>query len=1133
MNNIQNNSYYRENYKISFSDYIGPDFSKICFIFPGQGAAKPGMLKNEIKRWPNVLELIKIADSLCEEAKIPTVSQFIFNPETLNKELLPLIQNISHLTIQVGFFQSLINYNKIPSVLTAHSFGEYPMLCAAGVINFNDIFQIVLKREQCSPALDEIGTMIVATTSLENFNKLINSELKNFSIDSFYIANENSKNQIAISCNLKIADELVKTLKKNKIIAKKLPTVGRPYHGHLMEAAKNKFVAEVEKLQIKTYPSKYDFISSVDGNFYEQGHVFDQKAIIELLTLQLTKPCYFKKQIESAFEHKNVSFLELGETNIYLSFIDDTLVKNNFSSLNILDCLPYEKISENKTYSIDVENSLVFKSLSKYINKVTGFNFLEVSIFDKFQEDLRIDSIKKAEIIFKTLQESKVQIDESITLAQLQSVGDTVEFLEKIKSNPKLGSSKSVEVVPITNFEVKKSLAPLISLPVNLDNQKTPLNVSHFTDNFQLHFNSPNFSAKDKLIKVQLALPENYTEFNFDHLLNLSNSLNKLSSYLKTLDHFIEITFIQKEHLSHFETLKPFLKSYCKENGFFFKSIHLDKFSSLEEILRAEQNEDQLIDVYYSNGIRYSSTFEHVAIQSQNFNFKHILIIGGASGLGLNYFLSMSEKYPNCHFSILGRRDINQTELKSQDQNKFTYLKADAESLNIDQLKNLINKNGNIDLIVNSAGVGIDKELKNFTDDELYTVYKSKINVTDNLTKIAKTLNVKLINFSSIVGFLGNQGQTIYSFANSYQLRKSDASNIAWPGIEELGMTENLGILHKLRNTGIALLPKAELAKWFEWITTTTPKDNQFLLALKDSVIMEMDVRDFNPTKDVLGEIASMDNLTFRRNFNLKNDYFLRDHVLESSILLPASYALASGFYTSRFLHKDFGDIHQFSIKNMMIIPNDADVISYFKFQINNDASVNFQLTSQIEHFEFKLKKPEKGLHNIKFNAKKFDQKIVMNTFYFEKCIAFGDKFKVMTDAYFNSNNNDIIAIRKGNIIEMTGNNTVDSIINILELGFQTGSLLGLILNKGLAIPQNIKKIIIEKLDYKELYSTPEIIVANLDSYELPLILNINIFNEKKECIVRIEEIEIVPIRKDEILPFKLEPFNRDFLNEL
>lgn len=176
---------------------------------------------------------------------------------------------------------------------------------------------------------------------------------------------------------------------------------------------------------------------------------------------------------------------------------------------------------------------------------------------------------------------------------------------------------------------------------------------------------------------------------------------------------------------------------------------------------------------------------------------KTVLITGGTAGIGKQIALTFAEQ--GASVAIFGTnaeraqsvlKELN--EKKTSDEQRFL-----AEIVNVATketvdaaIKDILEKWGHIDVLVNNAGITRDGLLMKMPEehwDEVMAVnLKSVFNTCQALVRpMLKAKSGKIINISSVVGLTGNAGQVNYSASKSGVIgfTKSLAQELATRGI--------------------------------------------------------------------------------------------------------------------------------------------------------------------------------------------------------------------------------------------------------------------------------------------------------------------------------------------------------------
>ena len=191
---------------------------------------------------------------------------------------------------------------------------------------------------------------------------------------------------------------------------------------------------------------------------------------------------------------------------------------------------------------------------------------------------------------------------------------------------------------------------------------------------------------------------------------------------------------------------------------------------------------------------------------------KNILITGGSRGIGKGIVYKLVENGANVAFTYSSSSSVSKeivNDLASEKNNVKAY-KSDASVFEQCEtlIKNVISDFGDIDVLINNAGITKDNLLMRMSENDFEKVIDINLNSCFNLTKCAIREFVKkkegvIINISSIVGIKGNAGQTNYSaskagingFTKSIALELGSRNircNVIAPGFIKTEMTDNL-----------------------------------------------------------------------------------------------------------------------------------------------------------------------------------------------------------------------------------------------------------------------------------------------------------------------------------------------------
>lgn len=931
--------YFFGRYKTNVSDYVGLDYSKRAFIFSGQGSSYPGMMKDLFLKSSVLQSQFAITDVLMKKKGFRPSSEFIFN-EVENLDAISTSEkNIALLTLQVGLFKLLGSLGIQPALLTGHSFGEYACLVCSGVLLFEDAIDILISRDN-EEFLNNLGEMLAVRCSYEQLVQLPNEDL-------FYISNINSNHQCVISTKPQHVTEVMKLFKSKAIACIRL-NIKYPYHCKLLEPALvsfNKFIdASTYSSSLPTIP----VLSSVNQVVIPMDKFSDADLKTHLKN-QMRNPVNFLKQIQILEQQSYINFIEIGPSKTLTDFISDIdSGRKKFRARTVHDVLPSS--FKNKIDTATKSSGKFLSLFSKALNFVTGYEIDNFTIKDRMQEDLGIDSIRKAEIIFKVLDDSGIKNsaqNQNVRISDLSTVDDVLQYFEhQYKSSLSAGAELSSEFS--TAYKFKKTNwkpRPLSNFIKQLNSEYAVLNIS-YTDaraHSELSKHIYNFlklpQQQRKIIQLKFEFgseinPENFLLSEKELMLWISDVVHffaelNLSSFAKQNDIFFQFIFDTEKPHAAVLLLRSFLTSWgLEQSGIGCQIIELinTSFGNLTNEIVLNHLDGNAIYIRYIKSLRYveSAVDEDHKDQYGNlrteelksFNLKrgsHVVIVGGHSGIGWEITQSLE---PNLDLKVVlvGRKpltDIDVVQKIQQLRDKkidCEYYTSDArnEDLFLKLIAKIIAKNGPIALLVNTVGIVINKVLIDCPPDLRLMELETKAEAISNISKAFRKFDIgHVVSFTSSTGYFGNTGQAVYALANSYvdmvsQLfdrfeNRGRFQSIRWPPWDKVGfITENSPIQSFINFIGLTYLSRSEGVSFFwkclnqEASSINILDDNSYIRYYASGVDRKA-FRQFLPSMQtpLIGRHLNLSGLT------LLNLPYLRDHCLSGKPIVAASNMIA------------------------------------------------------------------------------------------------------------------------------------------------------------------------------------------------------------------------------------------------
>ncbi len=191
---------------------------------------------------------------------------------------------------------------------------------------------------------------------------------------------------------------------------------------------------------------------------------------------------------------------------------------------------------------------------------------------------------------------------------------------------------------------------------------------------------------------------------------------------------------------------------------------------------------------------------------------KTIVITGASRGIGRGIAVVLAKHGANIAFTYSKSVDaaISLSDEIAKLSVKCKGYQSNAESFEDSQklIDQIIKDFGNIDVLINNAGITKDNLLMRMTEDDFDKVIEVNLKSVFNMVKAVQRTFLKnrsgsIINISSIVGVKGNAGQSNYAaskagiigFSKSIALElgsRNIRSNVVAPGFIQTEMTDQL-----------------------------------------------------------------------------------------------------------------------------------------------------------------------------------------------------------------------------------------------------------------------------------------------------------------------------------------------------
>lgn len=279
--------------------------AKIAFIYPGQGAQKPGMGKDFYEN----SELAKaVYDKASELLQIDMKALCFEENEKLD---LTEYTQAALVTTCLAMTKVVEKRGLKPDVTAGLSLGEYCAISVAGGMKEEDAISLVRKRGILMQNTVPVGEGAMAAI-LGMDASAIEEGIKD--IEGVSVANYNCPGQIVITGETKAVEKAAEILKEAGAKRAVLLNVSGPFHSPMLKQAGEELAKEMEKVEME--PLQIPYVTNVTAEY-----VTDIRETKKLLAEQVAASVRWQESVERMIAEGVDTFVEIGPGKTLAGFL--------------------------------------------------------------------------------------------------------------------------------------------------------------------------------------------------------------------------------------------------------------------------------------------------------------------------------------------------------------------------------------------------------------------------------------------------------------------------------------------------------------------------------------------------------------------------------------------------------------------------------------------------------------------------------------------------------------------------------------------------------------------------------------------------------------------------------------------
>ncbi len=297
--------------------------AKLAVLFPGQGAQRPGMLRELAVAFPAVRQAFAAVDQALATSGHERITAYIFPPARFDDEAragdaaaLAATERAQPALAAAGaaIVQLLTQLEIEPDFLAGHSFGELVALHAAEAITADALAVLAAERGRlmAQAAAQRPGAMAALSAAGDQIETLLHA------LPGVSIANWNAPRQTVVAGPADSIQRLIERARASELMATQLEVSGA-FHTESVAAAAEPF-ARLAARRITQAPATPGY-----ANLDAAPHPDSHETIAARLGDHLKNPVLFSRMIEEMHDAGARVFLDAGPGSILAPLVEATL----------------------------------------------------------------------------------------------------------------------------------------------------------------------------------------------------------------------------------------------------------------------------------------------------------------------------------------------------------------------------------------------------------------------------------------------------------------------------------------------------------------------------------------------------------------------------------------------------------------------------------------------------------------------------------------------------------------------------------------------------------------------------------------------------------------------------------------